>query len=134
MVLLTHFNSYLISLSCDDSIIYPHASSSDNANVITFAFHSTYNDGPQIRRSAKRWHPTRALDSSKNENRSSGSGCLLSSLSASVPCCITKIGDTPIRLRSRFTISGIKPTVSTTTVAAPRKGSTDFERTSVLLK
>ncbi|GFS85226.1 hypothetical protein NPIL_379481 [Nephila pilipes] len=61
------FNSYQISLSCDDSIVHPHASSPDESNDKTFDLHSTYNDGFQVR-SAKRWHRNRALDSFKNEN------------------------------------------------------------------
>ncbi|GFS65780.1 hypothetical protein NPIL_229251 [Nephila pilipes] len=56
------------SLSCDDSIGYPHASSPDNSNDKTFDLHSTYKDGSQIR-PAKCRHPNRALDSSKNQNR-----------------------------------------------------------------
>ncbi|GFS44737.1 hypothetical protein NPIL_354691 [Nephila pilipes] len=52
------FNSYQISLSCDNSIVYPHASSPasrDNSNVVDNDINSTYNDD---------------LDSSKNENSS----------------------------------------------------------------
>ncbi|GFU48975.1 hypothetical protein NPIL_104541 [Nephila pilipes] len=59
------FNSYQISLSCDNSIVYPHTSSPtsrDNSNVVDYNINSTYNDEPLIRR------PARALDSSKNEN------------------------------------------------------------------
>ncbi|GFS38560.1 hypothetical protein NPIL_486661 [Nephila pilipes] len=59
------FNSYQISLSCDNSIVYPHASSPasrNNSNVVDNDINSTYNDDTLIRR------PARALDSSKNEN------------------------------------------------------------------
>ncbi|GFU35041.1 hypothetical protein NPIL_595801 [Nephila pilipes] len=65
------FNSYQINLSCDNSILYPHASSPashDNSNVLPFDINSTYNDESRIRRPAKRQQPTHALDSSKNEN------------------------------------------------------------------
>ncbi|GFU06632.1 hypothetical protein NPIL_458061, partial [Nephila pilipes] len=65
----THkFNSFQISLSCNDSIVYPHASNPDNSNGKTFDLHSTYKDGSQISRPAKRRHRNRGLDSSKNEN------------------------------------------------------------------
>ncbi|GFT82357.1 hypothetical protein NPIL_133271, partial [Nephila pilipes] len=59
------FNSYQISLSCDHSIVYPHASSPgsrDNSNVVDNNINCTSNDETLIRR------PARALDSSKNEN------------------------------------------------------------------
>ncbi|GFT57665.1 hypothetical protein NPIL_204351 [Nephila pilipes] len=56
------------NLSCDDIIVNPHASSPDNSNGKSFDLHSAYNDESQIRRPAKRRHPNRALDSSKNEN------------------------------------------------------------------
>ncbi|GFT80490.1 hypothetical protein NPIL_23841, partial [Nephila pilipes] len=59
------FNSYQISLSCDNSIVYPHASSPasrDNSNVVDNDKNSTYNDETLIRR------PARDIDSSKNEN------------------------------------------------------------------
>ncbi|GFU10936.1 hypothetical protein NPIL_425311 [Nephila pilipes] len=58
------FNSYQISLSCDNSIVYPHASSPasrDNSNVVDNNINCTSNDETLIRR------PARALDS-KNEN------------------------------------------------------------------
>ncbi|GFT69005.1 hypothetical protein NPIL_677811 [Nephila pilipes] len=59
------FNSYQINLSCDNRIVYLHASSPtsrDNSNVVDNNISSTYNDETLIRR------PARALDSSKNEN------------------------------------------------------------------
>ncbi|GFT70651.1 hypothetical protein NPIL_513801 [Nephila pilipes] len=58
-------NSYQISLFCDNSIVYPHASRPDlrdNSNVVAFDINSTYNDETGIRRHAG------DLDSSKNEN------------------------------------------------------------------
>lgn len=54
----------------DDSIEYPRSSSPavhERSNV-TDTLDSSYNDEPQIRRPAKRRHPTRALDSSEDEN------------------------------------------------------------------
>ncbi|GFT25489.1 DUF1758 domain-containing protein [Nephila pilipes] len=57
-------NSYHISLSCDHSIVYPHASSPasrDNSNVVDNNINCASNDETLIRR------PARALDS-KNEN------------------------------------------------------------------
>ncbi|GFT42129.1 hypothetical protein NPIL_437461 [Nephila pilipes] len=59
------FDSYQINLSCDHSIVYPHASSPasrDNSNVVDNNINCTSNDESLIRR------PARALDSSKNEN------------------------------------------------------------------
>ncbi|GFU00587.1 hypothetical protein NPIL_264301 [Nephila pilipes] len=59
------FDSYQINLSCDHSIVYPHASSPasrDNSNVVDNNINCTSNDETLIRR------PARALDSSKNEN------------------------------------------------------------------
>ncbi|GFU45729.1 hypothetical protein NPIL_613231 [Nephila pilipes] len=168
------FNSYQISLSCDHSIVYPHASSPasrDNSNVVDNNINCTANDETLIRR------PARALDSSKNENSrgiepapipspkcalwyqnpkviglssshektdmpaqqnfsegASTSSCLFSSPGACVSCSNTSIGDAPFRLCLRFTIFGIKLTVSTTSVAASRNGGTVFERTIALLK
>ncbi|GFT46818.1 hypothetical protein NPIL_466221 [Nephila pilipes] len=168
------FNSYQISLSCDNSIVYPHASSPasrDNSNVVDNNINSTYNDETLIRR------PARALDSSKNKNSrgiepapmpspkcalwyqnpkvielsssnektdlpaqqnfsegASASSCLLSSSGACASRGNTSIGDAPFRLCPRFTIFGIKMTVSTTSVAASRNGGAVFERTIALLK
>ncbi|GFT08100.1 DDE_Tnp_IS1595 domain-containing protein [Nephila pilipes] len=61
------FNSYQISFSCDNSIVYPHASSPasrDNSNVVGNNINSTYNDETLFKR------PARVIDSSKNENSS----------------------------------------------------------------
>ncbi|GFT49220.1 hypothetical protein NPIL_486201 [Nephila pilipes] len=59
------FSSYQISLCCDNSIVYSHASSPashDNSNILAFDINSTYNDETLVRR------PAQVLDSSKNEN------------------------------------------------------------------
>ncbi|GFQ94014.1 e3 ubiquitin-protein ligase PDZRN3-B [Trichonephila clavata] len=58
------------NITNDDSIEYPRSSSPlvhDHSNL-TDVLDSSYNDEPQIRRPAKRRHPTRALDSSGDDN------------------------------------------------------------------
>ncbi|GFS72992.1 e3 ubiquitin-protein ligase PDZRN3 [Nephila pilipes] len=60
--------------------------------------------------------------------------CLPSSSGASASSGNTQNGDAPFRLRPRLTKSGIKQTLSTTSVAAPRNGSAVFERTIALLE
>ncbi|GFT80487.1 hypothetical protein NPIL_23831 [Nephila pilipes] len=56
----------------------------------------------------------------------SASSYQLSSSGACASCGITSIGDAPFRLCPRFTIFGIKLTVSTTSVAALRNGGEVF--------
>ncbi|GFT13094.1 hypothetical protein NPIL_200741 [Nephila pilipes] len=80
-------------------------------------------------------HETTDMQAQQNFSEgTSGSGCLLSSSSASASSGITQIGDASFRLRPRFTKSGIEQTISTTSVAAPRNGRAVFEMTIALLK